>query len=223
MNGKWGGWFKPERGVHQGAPLSMVLYIIFVNDLLEELCQSKLGLTVCNMNSASPAHADDVALVALYPTCLNKMLDICHVYSRKWRYDYNEDKSVYIVWGKQLERGSPIIFGNKVLSPQRKCKHMGVLLHNEPKIASTEVNRRIGVAKSTLGAARGLGSWNIPCDPQVLSKIYWSVVIPQMLYGYDVTPISSSNVSMLEDAHRRNCKVVQGLAGDVPNPAPWRQ
>ena len=203
-----------------GRPLSMVLYLIFINDLLNELCASNLGITILNMKCGSPAHADDVALVALYPTCLNGMLDICLTYSRKWRYDFNEDKTVYVKWGKNSESHSRIVFGDRVLEPQSKCKHMGVLLCNENKIATEEICRRIGVAKATLGAARGLGSRSIPCDPQVLSKIYWSVVIPQMLYGYDVTPISSNNVSALEEAHRQNCKLVQGVASDVPNPAP---
>ena len=35
--GKAGQWFEPERGVHQGAPISMKLYQIYINDLIKEM------------------------------------------------------------------------------------------------------------------------------------------------------------------------------------------
>ena len=37
LGGQHGEWFTPERGVHQGAPFSMRLYQIFLNDLLCQL------------------------------------------------------------------------------------------------------------------------------------------------------------------------------------------
>ena len=122
--------------------------------------------------------------------------------------------------GKKVDSKLNVKFGDKILSTKDMCKHMGVVLCSNNLNANDEVSRRIGVANSVINAARGLGSRNIPCDPQVLSKIYWTVAIPQMLYGYDVTPINSSGITLFENAHRKNSKLVQGLALDVPNPTP---
>ena len=46
VNGIIGEWFCPKRGVHQGAPLSMILYTIFINPLLRELSCSQYMLPV---------------------------------------------------------------------------------------------------------------------------------------------------------------------------------
>ena len=158
VNGEIGKWFYTERGVHQGAPMSMVLYVIFINDLLSQICASNLGLSICDINCSSPAHADDVALISLHKSCLNSMLDICYQYSKKWRYNYNEEKTIYIMWGKNDESHVQVKFGGKVLTAHDTCKHMGVLLHNNGYRAVEEIHRRIGVATSVLNAARGLGS-----------------------------------------------------------------
>ena len=42
--GEVGEWFDNERGVHQGAPLSMKLYTIYINDLHQDLRASIYGV-----------------------------------------------------------------------------------------------------------------------------------------------------------------------------------
>ena len=69
-------------------------------------------------------------------------------------------------------------------------------------------------------AARGLGSDQVPVPPTVLNKIYWSVGIPSLIYGYDVMPLEDCDILELEAAHRRNAKIVQGVQMNIPNPAP---
>ena len=71
VDGLPGVWFKVMRGVHQGAPLSMPLYQIFLNDLLVALRDSKVGICIGQIDTTSPAHADDLAIVAHYKIALN--------------------------------------------------------------------------------------------------------------------------------------------------------
>ena len=77
-----------------------------------------------------------------------------------------------------------------------------------------------GSAKSVIHAAKGLGSDNVPVPPGVLSKIYWAVAIPKMLYGFEVLPLEESSEIRLEDAHRQNAKYIQGLPRNIHKPAP---
>ena len=44
--------------------------------------------------------------------------------------------------------------------------------------------------------------------------------IPRMLYGIEVTPVSDSGIQELEQAHRRNAKIIQNLPTSTPTPAP---
>ena len=88
---------------------------------------------------------------------------------------------------------------------------MGVLLTNSQNKLNSWISSRIGKARSALYAARGIGSQLIPCDPKVISRLYWSVIIPQLTYGLDVLPLNESNLSNLEESHRQNRKIERTL------------
>ena len=49
-----------------------------------------------------PCYADDLALVAIYPETLQKMINIVDNYARKWRYSFKCSKSVVLVIGRKF-------------------------------------------------------------------------------------------------------------------------
>ena len=183
VNGITGIWFSPERGVHQGAPLSMILYTVYINDLLKQLCSNPNGISIRNLMLSSPAHCDDVALLSCYKTGLNSLLKTALTYSIKWRYNYNTDKTVYITWGKDEYPHIEVVFGDEVLTPKTECKHMGVTLTSDKKKRQEVCQKRIGSGKYALFAGLGLGGPNVCTSPTTMSKIYCSVVVPKMLYS----------------------------------------
>jgi hypothetical protein len=71
-----------------------------------------------------------------------------------------------------------------------------------------------------LFAAKGLGSAKVPVPPQVLSKLYWSVAIPKMLYGIEATYVSKADLVILEASHRENARLIQDLPDNSPSAAP---
>ena len=71
VNGVLSDPFDVERGVHQGAPLSMCLYQIFNNDLLKELNEHVMTLKVYQHKIGSPAFADDVVVTAKSKRTMN--------------------------------------------------------------------------------------------------------------------------------------------------------
>ena len=72
---------------------------------------------------------------------------------------------------------------------------MGVTLCTDSRLQREKCSEKIGAGKAALSAARGLGSHNVPVTPCALSKLYWSVSVPKMRYGYEVTPVSNTNLS----------------------------
>ena len=52
-----------------------------------------------------------------------------------------------------------------------------------------------------------------------MSRIYWSVSIPRMLFGIEVVPVSDSDTQELESAHRQNGKIIMKVPQSVANPA----
>ena len=56
--------------------------------MLCELRDSNIGIIINGTNATSPAHADDLALVAPYRLAMNKLLSIAYNHSIVWFYDF---------------------------------------------------------------------------------------------------------------------------------------
>ena len=220
VDGSPGTWFNVKRGVHQGAPLSMPLYQVYINEMIIELRKSIYGIQINSIDVTSPAHADDIAVMALYKVALNHLLNIVYQHSVVWNFDYNIDKCVVLLWGKDIEPNVPIMLGPGQLNIVKTCKHMGVTLSTDNNEQKEIRAKRISAGKGVMYAARGLGSHTLQMPPKVLSKIYWAVAVPRMTYGLDVTPINNSDLNELDKAHRYNAKVIQNLPQNTPTPAP---
>ena len=83
-----------------------------------------------------------------------------------------------------------------------------------------DLNERISISRRLIHSARGLGSHLVPVSPSVMSKLYWSVMVPRFTYGLEVCHLSDCYLYVLEAAHRQNAKLIQGLPISTPNPAP---
>ena len=66
--GRPGPWFEPERGIHQGAPVSKPLCQIYVYDLLKQLRSHSHGAVIGKTDITSPTYVDDIAICSLYTT-----------------------------------------------------------------------------------------------------------------------------------------------------------
>ena len=222
VNGIPGTWFNVLRGVHQGAPLSMPLYQVYINDLLTSLRQSEYGLCLGDINITSPAHVDDLAIIAMYNHALNTLLTMAYEYSITWFFEFSIEKCVVLSWTKRGTQEKNISFklGPGQISVKTQCKHMGVNLTSDKKTEIESYSKRINACKSVVYAARSLGSPAVPVPPTVMNKIYWAVAVPRMLYGLDVCPLNDAGMKNMEQAHRQNAKTIQNMPMNTPNPAP---
>ena len=176
--GEVGEGFHTERGVHQGAPLSMKLYQIYINDLLQDLRASIYGVELAGIDVTSQSFADDTTIVTLYKPTLNILLRKASCHGRKWQYEYHVEKSVVMVWGKDEHPDLQAMLGDEALKMVNVCRHLGIDLVSDNKLIAESYSRLKGQSQKAFSALRGLGSELLPVPPNVLSKLYWSVVIP---------------------------------------------
>ena len=122
-------WFSPSQGVHQGDVMSMYLYCIYNNDLLEELLDVACPLKINNHILTCPAFADDVAIVSKSSASLQHKVDIAKCHSRKWRYNLSIPK-IRIVAFNPITKGQPckITLDNQLLQCVDGHIHVGVPL-----------------------------------------------------------------------------------------------
>ena len=135
-----------------------------------------------------PATADDIAICALYKHGLNELLQITYDYSKKWFFEFSPEKCLVMVWGRDRDPDMNVYMGNEMLSLVNECKHMGIKLANEQSLRKRALHERIVAGRNALLAARGLGSPRQPVPPTTLSKLYWSISVPKMTYGFEVVP-----------------------------------
>ena len=77
-----------------------------------------------------------------------------------------------------------IIMGDSQVECVNSYKHVGVVLSNNRVEHKKALSERINSARSKLLASKGIGSGNVPVPVVVLNKLYWSVVIPSLTYGF---------------------------------------
>jgi len=128
-------WFEAKQGVHQGGPFSMKLYIIFNNDLLDQLDRSGHGVQCSSppLNFSCPAYADDVSMVTLYKPKLQALLDISYQHSCIWRYAFNPKKSQVLIFGNDSSPCRQLHLGGEALAVVSRAKHLGTPLATNTK------------------------------------------------------------------------------------------
>ena len=209
-------WFILEQGVQQGAPISMWLYEIFINDLLTELRESGLGASYDDIKITCPSYADDVSIIATSAVKLQQLLNIAHSHSLKWRYSYNAAKS-FILCSKNRQK--PRFFlGNENLNVVKKCSHLGTVMTFEPCHEKEFYKEKVYAGRQAMMAVNGIGSKRVPVSTKLLCNIFWSVSVPIITYGSEITPISSDTIEVIETAQWEIAKYIQRLPHNTPNP-----
>ena len=210
-------WFDVTQGVQQGAPLSMLLYELFMNDLLSQLRSSKLGACIDDIEITCPSYADDTAIVATHPCKMQCLLDMAFEHSTKWRYRFNALKSEVLCLDHKKNKVT-FWLGKEVLPVVHKCKHLGTIMTPHVKEEVKFVKDNIRRARRTLLAVNGIGSNRVPMSTRNMSKLYWSLCVPTMTYGTEVLCLGSEARADLESAHWAVAKQIQHLPKHTPGP-----
>ena len=119
------------QGVRQGGILSPFLYCMYVDELLDQLTTSGLGVAI--PYCGSPMYEDDLALIIDSPATLQSMLNIVHRYALCWRYHLNGVKSVVMVFGestcsrRKARADRRWRLGDSVLKEVDEQHHLGIL------------------------------------------------------------------------------------------------
>ena len=92
--------FDISQGTGQGRILASFMYKVYINSLLNTLAGHSHAISINCLRLTAPSFADDVTLLALFPTFLKVFMNICHQYSVTWRYEFNHLKSGVVTFGE---------------------------------------------------------------------------------------------------------------------------
>ena len=142
-------WFCPQQGVHQCDVMSMYLFCIYNNDLLNELVSIACPISIAHTILTCPAFADDIAVAAKSESTLQYIVDEAAEHSIKWRYSFNLDKIRILVFCKNNRvRIVNITIRNQLLKQVDSHLHVGIPLCSTKKQIKTFVMKGSPVTKS---------------------------------------------------------------------------
>lgn len=197
-------------GVPQGSILGPLLFLIYINDLVENL--------VCDPH----LFADDTSLLDIFnnsaasSTRVNRDLACIHDWGTRWKVTFNPEKTDYLIISKKptLVNYPDLFFNNTLLLRTVSHKHLGLTItHNlewHDHIVNTIVKaeRRIHMMKSVKSILpRG-----------TLSNLYKTMVLPIIEYCDVIYDNCSLNLAMaLEQVQRRAALVCTGAYRHTSN------
>ena len=107
----------------QGSSLGPLLFIIYINEIMEEIESNILILADDTSLFASGNDRSETAKI------LNRDLEKISTWADKWKVKFNAEKSSEIIFSNKLLNNSPpLIFNNDYVNRVNVHKHLGIYL-----------------------------------------------------------------------------------------------
>ena len=126
------------------------------------------------------------------------MLDVVHLHSCSWRYEFNHKKSHVLIFGPDTCPTRILSLGNNAISTLQDDTHLGVPLSTNTPGMDRAIQHRISNTRGQLYCGLSIGGRFYPIPPTVASKLYWSMIIPRLTYGLELVELSSNSIRALE-------------------------
>lgn len=123
-------------GVRQGGLSSPNIFNIYVNDLIVELSNMRVGCRIDGVSMNNLSYADDMVLLSPSVGGLNEMLKVCESYADRHGLMYNVKKTEYMVFeaaGKCPENNTQINLNGVAVKRVKIFKYLGHIIASDLK------------------------------------------------------------------------------------------
>ncbi len=96
-------WFNVTAGVRQGDVLSPTLFSLYINNLVQNVIDTNIGIHIDDYIIGILLYADEICLTAESEADLQKLLDIVDRWCEQWIMQVNQDKSNVVHFRKQSQ------------------------------------------------------------------------------------------------------------------------
>ena len=178
LNGQHSSWANVNAGVPQGSILGPLLFLIYINDLPD------------NLNSVAKLFADDTSIfstvydVSKSADDLNNDLTSINYWAYQWKMSFNPDpnkQATEVVFSRKRKPifHPTIYFNNNPVLTSTSQKHLGLILDNK-LVFGHHLNEKISKCNKGIGLIRRLFN-TLP--RKSLLTIYKSFVRPHLDYA----------------------------------------
>ena len=177
LNGSLAEYNDIKSGVPQGSVLGPLLFLLYINDLEE------------NIKSQIRFFADDTMLFSIVndpvtsASNLNDDLETIHRWAQQWKMEFNPDpakQATELLFSTKNKPPihPPLFFNGHIVSKVTEQKHLGLILDKKLSFKS-HVDEKIKKTKKTIGMIKHLSKY-LPIN--TLTLMYKSLVRPHFDY-----------------------------------------
>ena len=190
-------------GIPQGTVLGPLLFVIYINDILDGITSSGL------------LFADDTKIfreVTSEEDSLRLQADIERLeqWAKVWLLEFNQDKCHVITLGKleNIKHTHRYRLGGKEIEHVFEEKDLGVIVDHDLSF-SEHISSKIRIANAIVGLIRRSFAF---LDIKTFTKLYTAFVRPHLEYAQSAwSPITKKHVNALENVQIRATKLIDGL------------
>ena len=195
--------FDISQGTGQGRILAPFMYKVYINSLLNTLAEYSHAISINCLRLTAQSFADDVILLALFPTFFKVFMSICHQYSVTWRYEFNHLKSGVVTFGEAKSVHSRLLterewlLGETTVNELCEYKNLGVL-KNYIGSFSSNVEDNIEKTRKKAGMIFSSDFDRRKTNPLVYIKFWRQACLPCLLFGTELFSLNASQLGKLE-------------------------
>lgn len=211
--------FEVQKGVRQGCQLSALLFILYVDDIIDLLNKANTHApTIGGSDIPGLLYADDMVLLSESKKGLQNALKTLEDLSDAWKIEVNIQKTKIMCFSKGGKTsGSYWVYKNEKIEEVKQFTYVGVTLsgngkwtkHIEEVVMKTE--RKINQLKVKLFKFD-------TCTTTLAKRVLESIIEPAMLYGAEVWGVSEAS-KKLDKPIANLAKFVLGLSKNAVNDA----
>ena len=151
----------------------------------------------------SSSSADDVTLLALYPTFLHTFMEMCYEYSIKWQYEFNHIKSGVVTFSEcksahyENMNEREWLLGNESVDEFYEYKNLGAV-KNYMGSFSSNVQDNIDKTRKKAGMIFSANFDHRKVNSLIYVKFWWQACLLTLLYGSELVTLTPSILEKLE-------------------------
>jgi len=199
-------WFEVGKGVKQGSVLSPLLFIAYMDKIIDEV-REEMG----NLGGDIMAYADDLALWCENREGIERIVSNLTEKLRERGLQVNTEKTEVMIIGREREEGEEeweFVVDGKILKKVKEVKYLGGV-YTEDGGNDAEISHRIAQVGRAAGAVYPLLK-DQHMGLEVKRIIYENVLLPIMMYGAETWSITRRQESRIQATEMRILRAIIG-------------
>jgi hypothetical protein len=192
-------------GLKQGDPSSPLLYMLFVNDILESINSDLQNLfSIDTIKLFIILYADDTVIFSLSPDSLQSILNDIELYCNTWGLKINTSKTKVVIFEKGRHTSHDFILNNEILEIVTSFKYLGVELYKNGNWHRTQQKIALHGQRSLHNLFRITSQVTLPLNE--ICNLFDTLVSPVLNYSSEVW--GNNQAKSIELIHTKFCRKI---------------